>query len=341
MKIMIKYLKSLYLTPAFLAFVFFFTYAYTVKGRMMVRGTLDLYTFTPEGPLSMFFSALIIFFITGFILKKYVKQGFSLSKIFEVSAVSLLLYILFQNAFGYGISLVFNTVERNFNTHTLLLVNTDYVLDFYIFGAFFMSHFYYQQGKENTKRISEYDRALSEAKITSLKTQLNPHFLFNNLNILDQLIEESPEEASRFLNDFSELYRYVLETSDKRLVSVKDETLFAESYFRLIQQKYDAAYQCRIEGESSGHVPPLSLQLLLENAVKHNLGTNASPVNICVIIDEDKLTVYNNRKPKLKTSDNSGQGLKNLVGQFELLSDKLPEIRVSEEKFEVTIPILR
>ena len=338
---MVKYFKSLYLTPPFLGFVFFFTYAYTVQGRIAVRGNVDAYTFTPDGPFSTFCSALVIFFITGFILKKYVKGGFDIFKIVKVSVVSLLCYVLLQNVFGYIISLLFNTIERNFNAQTLLLVNIDYLLDFCIFGAFFMAHYYYQQGKENERRIREYEQALAEAKIKSLKAQLNPHFLFNNLNVLDQLIDENPKEASKFLNDFSELYRYVLEASDKKMVLVADEILFAKSYFRLIQQKYDLAYQCEIQGESDGYLPPLSLQLLLENAIKHNLGSNADPVKIVVRITEDKLTVVNDLKLKTNVLKDSGKGLKNLEDQYALLSDSLPEITVSEKSFKIIVPILK
>lgn len=338
---MAKYFKSLYLTPPFLGFVFFFTYAYTVQGRIAVRGNVDVYTFTPDGPFSTFCSALVIFSITGFIVKKYVKGGFGISEIIKVSVVSLLCYVAIQNAFGYGISLMFNTIERNFNAQTLLLVNIDYLLDFCIFGAFFMAHYYYQQGKGNERRIREYEQALAEAKIESLKAQLNPHFLFNNLNVLDQLIDENPKEASKFLNDFSELYRYVLEASDKKIVLVADEILFAKSYFRLIQQRYDLAYQCEIQGKSDGYLPPLSLQLLLENAIKHNLGSNADPVKIVVSVSEDKLTVVNDLKLKTNVLNGSGKGLKNLEDQYTLLSDSLPEITISEESFKIIVPILK
>jgi hypothetical protein len=307
----------------------------------MARGEFNAFIFTPEGPVALFLRALLIFFITGYLLKKYTKSQPSLLVMIKASLISLLFYVLMQNAFGYSIAVLFDTVDRNFNFHTLILVNVEYVLDFCIFGAFFMAHYYYQQGKEKAKRLREYEKALAESKIKSLKAQLNPHFLFNNLNILDQLMEENTDEARQFLDDFSEIYRYVLSATERRKIGVKEEVKFAEKYFRLIQKKYDLAYQLDLEGDSEGYLPPLSLQLLIENVIKHNIGTNKDPVNIQVRLTKKNITVINDHKPKINVAKGSGTGLQNLSDQYAILSDHMPIIEVQEKKFKVTIPILQ
>lgn len=144
--------------------------------------------------------------------------------------------------------------------------------------------------------------------------------MFNNLNVLDQLIQEDKQKASDFLNEFADIYRYVLQTSDKKLTTLNEELAFAEQYFRLTEHKFGKAYQLKIESENkTGYIVPLTLQLLIENAVEHNLGTEENPVFITIIISEN-ICVSNNINLKRSVKSLQGRALENLTQQYKLLS---------------------
>src|SRR5690606_31605746 len=179
------------------------------------------------------------------------------------------------------------------------------------------------RSKKHQQQLANYQKILSESKVWQLKTQLNPHFLFNNLNVLDQLIEEDRHKASNFLNEFAEIYRYVLQASDKKLISLNEELAFTQQYFGLIQHKYGSAYQLNIETKNyAGFIVPLSLQLLIENAIQHNLGTEKEPVTINVKLN-NSLIVSNNVIPKRRVKISVAIALNNLKEQYALLSNKI------------------
>jgi len=164
--------------------------------------------------------------------------------------------------------------------------------------------------------------------------------LFNNLNVLDQLIEEDKDKASEFLNEFADLYRFVLQATEKKLIPISEELAFAEQYFKLIKYKYGDAYQLKIESlNSNGFIVPLTLQLLIENAFKHNLGTEKNPVCINVITDKN-IEVTNNCIPKQNIKPVSGKALNNIKEQYKLLADIPIEVQQSDNTFSVIIPII-
>jgi hypothetical protein len=158
--------------------------------------------------------------------------------------------------------------------------------------------------------------------------------------VLDQLIEEDKSKASDFLNEFAEIYRYVLHTSDKKVIAIKSELNFAQQYFHLFQYKYGSAYQLIIEQKvPAGYIAPLTFQLLLENVVKHNHGTAEHPV-VVTISFQNNIRVSNNLQLNKRPVTPSGLGLKNLVEQYHLLSKSPVEIHKDAATFTVAIPII-
>ncbi|BFM45359.1 hypothetical protein CFS9_40000 [Flavobacterium sp. CFS9] len=241
---------------------------------------------------------------------------------------------------GFLIALAFDKIEKNFNQHVLLFSLLSDFLSGIIYGSFFLAYYYYRKNKKQLQKLSTYNEALAESRINQLKNQLNPHFLFNNLNVLDQLIEEDKHKASDFLNEFAEIYRYVLQASDKELVSVKEEADFAEQYFKLIEHKYGEAYQLNLESKNTNAlIAPLTLQLLIENVIKHNLGTAENPIEIHILMDEN-ITVSNNINLKKNSKSVSGRALKNLKEQYSLLSENAIEIHQTDQEFSIIIPFI-
>lgn len=334
-------LQKIYQNIYFILFILIFAYIQSIYIRIAVRRIVNIYIFTPEAALASLFGAGSLFVIIRYFIRILQPNSkFNTVTTLKIFAFSLVSYVVAMQLIGIVIAIIFGKIEQNFSQQAFVLSLFSDFLDGLIYGSFFLVYYYYKANKEYQQQVASYNQAISEAKINQLKTQLNPHFLFNNLNILDQLIEEDKSKASDFLNEFADIYRYVLSVSDKEFVKVDEEIRFIMQYFRLIQYKYGDIYQLHIENlNKGGYTVPLSIQLLVENAVKHNLGTLGNPVLINVVIDET-IIVSNNIILKRKTSSQSGMGLRNLIEQYSLLTLGGIDIQEHETAFKVTIPII-
>ncbi len=177
----------------------------------------------------------------------------------------------------------------------------------------------------------------------SLKDQLNPHFLFNSLNVLSNMVYESADDANAFIEKLSRIYRYVLDVQNEELVTVKSELDFAKSYLELQKIRFGEKFQFKIqnEGEPEVYLPPLSLQLLLENALKHNRATQEEPLRIVISIRGDYLEVSNNLQKRIGEERPSGIGLTNIRERYRFLTDLPVTISDKENNFLVRLPLIR
>ncbi len=206
-------------------------------------------------------------------------------------------------------------------------------------------HFIYFYNRYQKNKIKEQKviAGTASAKFDALKNQLDPHFLFNSLNVLTSLIEENPKNAQRFTTALSKVYRYVLEQKNKDLVTVDEELDFARTYMSLLKMRFEDSIIFDIPDHAKNpesKVVPLSLQLLLENAVKHNMVTSSKPLHIRIYEDGDNLIVDNNLQPKQIVKKSSGVGLDNIRQRYNLLTDKKVIINQQAERFAVVIPML-
>ncbi|MEP2773052.1 MAG: histidine kinase [Fulvivirga sp.] len=340
MQRILNYLRVNY---QYLAFIFVISYLTVVSGRLNVGQKLSQ-VFLPDGPISVFISAIIIMFLIRLVIGRLGKsngvEALSFSYLLKYFLLGFLAYLALSNVFGLFISVLFDTIERNFNLQTLLSRNIGVAINYILFGSIYLAYWSLSENLLYREKLSAYDKSLAANKIQQLKAQLNPHFLFNNLNTLDQLIEEDQSKASNYLHNFAELYRYSLVNAEKELVSIEDEITLVENYFKLVEEKYDG-YHLVIRRESHHRqlfLPPLALQLLVENAVEHNHATTKEPVNIHITID-DKVVVSNNLKPSKKKRSN-GVALKNLSTQFLLLAHQDIIVEHTEEMFKVSLPLI-
>ncbi|WP_337966925.1 histidine kinase [uncultured Flavobacterium sp.] len=183
----------------------------------------------------------------------------------------------------------------------------------------------------------------ANAKFESLKNQIDPHFLFNSLNVLSSLIEENPDNAQRFTTSLSKIYRYVLEQKDKELVSVEDELSFAKTYMNLLKMRFENSLFYELPTTNinpDAKVVPLSLQLLLENTVKHNVVSEQKPLHIRIFVDGDYLAIQNDFQKKEVLQDRQGVGLQNIVNRYGIVTNRKVLIEQNEKTFTVKIPIL-
>ena len=181
------------------------------------------------------------------------------------------------------------------------------------------------------------------SELESLKNHLDPHFLFNNLNILSSLIDQNPAAAQDFLGNFSEVYRYVLRQREEELVSLRSELEFLDAYVYMLRQRFGENMQIEIDIEAAHrhlYVPPLALQMLIENAIKHNKATDSSPLQISIRSEKKGLMICNNLQKKIVAEASTGFGLESIVKRYGLLSDKKVLIREDKGEFKVSIPIM-
>jgi len=203
--------------------------------------------------------------------------------------------------------------------------------------------FFYNRYQKNKIKEQKVIAGTASAKFDALKNQLDPHFLFNSLNVLTSLIEENPKNAQKFTTSLSKVYRYVLEQKNKDLITVDEELNFARTYMSLLKMRFEDSIIFEIPDKAlnpESKVVPLSLQLLLENAVKHNMVTSSKPLHIKIYESEGMLIVENNLQPKQIVKKSSGVGLENIKQRYQLLSNKTVSINQKATSFAVAIPML-
>jgi len=202
----------------------------------------------------------------------------------------------------------------------------------------------YKLKQENKVRKHKIVAHTASAKFETLKSQIDPHFLFNSLNVLSSLIEENPVKAQEFTIALSKTYRYVLEQRNKDLIDLQEELEFAKTFVKLLKLRFEDALEITLPSETSdpeAKVIPLVLQLLLENAVKHNVVNSTNKLIITIQIQNDVLVVSNNFMPKnILKNEGTGFGLQHIIQQYDLVTDREVLIRETNNRFEVYLPIL-
>lgn len=207
----------------------------------------------------------------------------------------------------------------------------------------FHAIYYYKELQKNKLKEQKIIAGTASAQFESLKNQIDPHFLFNSLNVLTSLIEENPENAQRFTTSLSKIYRYVLEQKDKELVSVEEEIAFAKTYMNLLKMRFENSVFYEVPESfinPNAKVVPLSLQLLLENTVKHNIVSENKPLHIRIYEDNNYLVVENDYQKKEVMQTRKGVGLQNIVNRYGIITKRNVLIEQNEKVFKVKIPML-
>jgi len=212
-----------------------------------------------------------------------------------------------------------------------------------VVSGIFYAFFYSKHRQENRVQEQQIIARTASAQFDALKNQLDPHFLFNSLNVLTSLIDEDPQQAQRFTTSLSKVYRYVLEQKNKELVPVDEEFAFARTYVELLKMRFEDSITFDIPEKAvnpEGRIVPLSLQLLLENAVKHNVVTPSRPLKITVREEDGFLVISNNLQEKQVVKKSSGVGLQNIQQRYALLTERRLRISKSDTEFRVAVPVL-
>ncbi len=236
-----------------------------------------------------------------------------------------------------------NELPTPFIGHSAVTAGLNFVLGFSVF----MIYEVWTVFEENRKlqvSLSIFEKEKIALQLATLQQKLNPHFLFNSLNVLSELIYEDIDAANKFIEQFSSVYRYVLEISDETFVSVQKELQFLDAYLFLQKIRFGDKLVVTKNLDSkilNDMIPPLSFQLLLENAIKHNVVSKQAPLHVEIYSEKDFLVVRNNLQVRMTTPSSSGVGHKNLRSTYALLSDREPIFQESNGEYIAKIPILK
>lgn len=202
---------------------------------------------------------------------------------------------------------------------------------------------FYIDSKRAKEKEAKLKQELTQIKFEALKSQINPHFMFNSLNVLSGLIQLDSEKAQQFIDEFSHIYRYVIESIEQPVVQLRRELDFTRSYLFLQQIRYGEAltYTVNLPAElMEYYLPPLSLQVILENATKHNIINDEQPLGIDITAEDRTLVIRNRLQPKMSGSRTTGIGLKNLRKRYALVSKREPDFRVETDFYTARLPLL-
>lgn len=192
---------------------------------------------------------------------------------------------------------------------------------------------------------AQTEKAKAEAELEALKNQIDPHFIFNSLNTLSYLIEDNPVRAKQFNDNLADVYRYILQNKARDLVLLREEIDFLTGYFSLLKIRFEKAVQLNFSIPAAAAeqflIPPISLQILVENAIKHNEFNTSDPLIIDITLQDNELIIHNNIRKKRLRKASSKIGLQNLNDRYKLTTNSFITIQEGEKDFTVNLPVLK
>jgi two-component system, LytTR family, sensor kinase len=209
--------------------------------------------------------------------------------------------------------------------------------------AIYESIYFKNELKQSVQEKEMLKRESLHAQLDALKTQVNPHFLFNNLNTLVSIIPEDPKRAVDFVQQLAKVYRHILEVKDEQSIPLREELDVMKAYAFLLKTRFGDNLDITIdvpEEKLEKKIIPLSLQILMENAIKHNIVSGEKPLKISVFAENGRLVVSNNLQKKNQLNESTGIGLDNIRNRYRLLSNKQVEVKENSSDFTVSIPMI-
>ena len=215
------------------------------------------------------------------------------------------------------------------------------------FSVIFTNLFYFsiKQKDEVTRQMEDLKKEMMASQYASLKNQISPHFLFNSLNTLTSLMYEDRDLASDFVTRLASTYRYILDNREHDLVDLEKELNFLDSYIFMMNVRHKKAVNITTDIDLNAHsyfIPTLSLQMLVENALKHNQYSKEKPLHIAIsTIQQDALVVRNNLQKRINVEETTKMGLQNIKKRYAYYTNKQVLVREESDYFEVIIPLLK
>ncbi|MBN2174123.1 MAG: histidine kinase [Bacteroidales bacterium] len=253
---------------------------------------------------------------------------------YTIFAIFVVNYIWYVLIFDHPLQSMF---KQGYIAMIIEFVVTVVITTIYFAAGFFQA---WRETAVNEERLKKESIAL---QYRALRNQVNPHFLFNSLNTLSTLVYKNQDQAVKFIKELSEVYRYVLEQRETELVDVDKEIKFLEDYLFLQKIRHGDSLEYKIELEKTDHfmIVPMALQILVENAIKHNVVSRDEPLKIEIFQKDGYIEVKNNLQKKTAVDKTGGIGLGNLQSTYSHLTDKKIVVEENEKEFIVKIPLLK
>lgn len=259
--------------------------------------------------------------------------------LFTYTTLASLIVLYFFIEFYIGVDFFYQLTHNWMGNLSLPLSITLFVAIVLHGRGFLMS---WRQAAINVEKLKSENIA---SQYESLKNQVNPHFLFNSLNALSSLVYSDQDRAVKFIRKLSEVYRYVLDHQMDEVVTIKEELEFVESFVFLNKIRFGENLKVTISGFDKSNeqymIPPLAIQMLLENCFKHNIVSKQNKLEVEIYFEGDSIVVKNNNNPKKPDENSSGLGLRNIKSRYEFLTERPVEINQEEKFFVVKIPLLK
>ncbi len=271
-----------------------------------------------------------------------------LFKINQSPFIKILSLCMISAPYGASIGVMLNMIWLRFSREIfrwdnifkfVLFISLAVVVFTLVYEILFLS----KERELDTKIVDQLDRERTQAELTNLKNELDPHFIFNSLNTLSHLITANPGKAHLFNNRLASVYKYFLINRERELISLQDELEFIQNYMFLLQIRHDEKLSLQTDLKENADkimILPCALQVLVENAIKHNEFTEEKPLLICISMNGQFLKVSNNTKPKLINVSSTGIGLKNLSSRYRLVCHKDILVEITNDHFVVKLPLI-
>lgn len=291
-----------------------------------------------DAPVQLVVTLFMLYIFMYYLIPKYLVENKNYWMFFSLSLLTLIALggidvLILQwtggNQFGSmlkkPIHFIYKSIATASNNIALL------------FGILLTKKFY-----ESQIAMVSMEEKRRENELKMLRSQIDPHFLFNNLNTLDALIDTDTQACKTYIQRLSKLYRYLIQTKDAEVMPLEEEMQWVQHYIYLIETRFKKDYQFHIaisQDLSGFYIPTGALQLALENVVKHNHATDNQYVEASIQFAADQICIRNNKTIK-KNTDSLGTGLKNLKARYQLLSDKQIQIEENDHSFQICLPLL-
>lgn len=263
--------------------------------------------------------------------------------LFTTVTLFVIMYILHQMKFGDG-----RIINRKMIETFIPALSITYVI-----LAINISRQFFKALKDSLVEVEKYKTQSTQAQLENLKNQLNPHFLFNNLSVLTSLVYKDQDKAVDFINELSKVYRYVLDNKNAELVTLQEELDFLEHYIYLLKIRFSDNIEFLIKidkniegqhpdaiGTEGGYLPPMCLQMLVENTIQHNEASQANPLKVLIYTENKRLIVENVLQPRSDKTESSQMGLKNIESRYAFFTAEKVEILNDGKVFKVVLPLI-
>lgn len=246
--------------------------------------------------------------------------------------------VLFMGMFLHEYSLKENLIPLKLNLTYAWLVNLLYHLVNTVI-------YYFKEYSISRQQAEMLLKLNTQAELQIVKNQINPHFLFNNLNVLSTLVLQNNNEANKFIEEFSKVYRYILSNQENELVELKTELYYIRPYIFLLEKRFGSGLIVEIDVNETYHrkyIIPAALQMLIENAIKHNIISKNKPLKITISVNQQhNIVVSNNLQLRVSSEPSSQIGLKNIIKRYQLVAEEKVTVREASDLFTVTVPLIQ